>query len=189
MRPIYDYPQIVDRYVGDRKLGCVMLNTDSPLSMPYDTAKEYFGDWEYTSEVHDYVDGIIKPGSHHLTVRYGFLPEVKQEDVEAVLETLDSVMTLWVSDIHIFPGISGEPYECVNAKIKCLPDAFESVDKLTKAHQQLGVLPNLATFPDFIPHVTIGYFKKGFWEKHHDVFSFKNFMYSKGWKISVEKPQ
>jgi hypothetical protein len=48
-----------------------------------------------------------------------------------------------------------EHYECIVGLVR-------SWD-LTIANTQLGVLPNIATYPTYKPHITIGYVEQGWW--------------------------
>lgn len=186
MKNIYDYEGFAERYIGSRDLGCVMVETDSPLALPHAVMKMRYEDYEYHSPTRSYIAGIMEPGRHHTTVRYGFLPEVRRADVETVLVGLNPRCTLAVRDIEVFPSaVKGEDYECV----VCLVEDVATISgdsELALAHAQLAVLPNLATFP-YKPHVTIGYFKTGFWEMHGNDVPVKNVLYGSNWKVSINE--
>lgn len=158
----YEMKSIYDLGLSDefetQGLGCVMLNTTSPVSnivTPGDVIdNEYYA---HDRERYKHISGLQE--RHHLTVRYGFLPWVDEKHMKVVADSLGDMegAELDITDVEIFPSSApGEKYECVVALLN-------SQGYLNLCHQQFGVLPNLQTFA-FRPHITIGYFVPGFWE-------------------------
>jgi hypothetical protein len=57
-----------------------------------------------------------------------------------------------------------EPYDCVVAEVWS--------EQLVDMNTQLRVLPNIDTFIEYRPHITIGYFKAGwFLDNYHSQFA------------------
>jgi hypothetical protein len=91
----------------------------------------------------------------HVTVRWGFHPEVTPDQVSAITKGTGTVDVTF-GDLHAFPeNDEGEP----------LVFLLES-EKLVKLHDALAALPHTDPHPTFQPHLTIGYFKKGMAQKH-----------------------
>lgn len=157
MKSIYDLGALSKEFQTE-SLGCAMIDTTRPVEKvlnPQDVAdNEYFSK---DRERFRHISGFQE--KHHTTVRYGFLPNVTVEHMIHVAHYLPQVrsMLLDIVDVEVFESkIPTEEYECVVALLN--PGGI-----LGELHEQFGVLPNLMTFP-YKPHVTIGYFKKGFWE-------------------------
>lgn len=153
----------LDKEFRTERLGCVMLDTTSPVDE--DKIDDVFRQNAYVSENPDYphVDGIVP--NHHITVHYGFLPEVTVDHMAKVVSRWgrfdDNIlsMRLPLTFAEVFPSsIPGEEYECVVARV-------EPLYWLLEMREQIRVLPNLSTFP-YKPHVTVGYFNKGFWVEY-----------------------
>jgi hypothetical protein len=157
MKSLYDL-DLADRYVGTKKMGCAMLQTSSPLTMLDPKTVSAMKKAEYVSKdrKHSWIRGVeVEP---HVTVRWGFTPHVRLRDMEHAIKHMPVYGKLFISGWEIFPSpYAGEPYDCVVALVR------QNTTWLWDLHRQLGVLPNLMTFPQYRPHVTIGYFKQGFW--------------------------
>lgn len=133
------------------ELGAVMVGCSNPLTVNLP------GDNEYVSERFDFVNGVAD--SWHITLRYGLLPQVRPEYVEALVEKFGLPQEVPVKGISMWPSkVEGEDYECVVVTLLR--------DQLKPIHQELGVLPNVLGFPSYRPHVTVGYFKPGWYEKN-----------------------
>ena len=119
----------------------------------------------------------------HITILYGIHKDVKDEDV---LET--------------FSGINEKEFDLKLVGIDCFKNKDYDVLKINVRSEKLNELNNIAkslphtdTYPDYKPHLTIAYLKKGF----GDMYSNKDFetsavnldkiVYSKtnGEKISI----
>ena len=160
-RSIYELG--LDKEFRTERLGCVMLETTSPV----DETKidSVFRENAYFTEnpAYPHVAGIVP--DHHITVHYGFLPEVTTEHMAKVIQGWGLFdrrvlgMTLPISFAEVFPSsVPGEDYECVVARV-------DPLWMLMELREQVRVLPNLMTFP-YKPHVTVGYFNKGFWTEY-----------------------
>ncbi len=131
-----------------RKRGCVMMKMEVPQ-------------W-------DEICSIIKPEDvydvdedhgiehePHVTVLYGFYSFVKHEDVSEILNTFSPPKATF-GNIGIFND---------HPDFDIVMITVESED-LAKMNLALAVLPNEETFPNYRPHATISYVKKGAAEKY-----------------------
>lgn len=152
MKSAHQFPTILsDLEINTDKLGCLMLETENPgIDLP--------GAVPYISPNPDrfWIKGVST--DWHVTVRYGFLPEVKADHIQQVVDECAKPMSLHLYDIDKFDSPhADEPYECIIARVSDLA--------LTQLNKQLSVLPNIATFPEYAPHITLGYVEKGWWEQ------------------------
>lgn len=164
MKSIYELGALSKEFQTER-LGCAMVATTRPYtdinSLEDAAANEYYS---IDRERYKHITGI--QDKHHTTVRYGFLPGVSEELMIHVAKHCPSVQSLSfeIMDVEVFDSkIPTEDYECAVALLR-------PTGVLLELHEQFGVLPNLMTFP-YKPHVTIGYFKTGYWEAE-GVFNF-----------------
>ena len=178
MKSIYELG--LNKKFRTERLGCVMIDTTSPLKDPETELPSAFVAEQYFSKNPNlpHINGIQK--HHHTTVRYGFDPSVTEEDMRIVADVVamrgDYIR---IKDFEIFDSkIPEEQYECVVALLETEGTA------LRYAHEQFGVLPNLVTFP-YRAHVTLGYFRPGFWNEY-GVFHapLRDGVYLKDWKFS-----
>lgn len=154
------YEMGMSKYVPENPY-CVMLGVDSPLFYPDYLSLPLFQEGQYfESSGKKYMQGIA--GEYHITMKYGILPTVDSEDIHEVLarwsphNPLEPTRNHWDGDYEVF-GPADADYEAVVVPITV-------TDFLYGVHQELNCLPNVCTFPDYRPHITIGYFQKGFWE-------------------------
>lgn len=126
--------------------GCVMLKTQAI----YMDAPGLEDDLYY-SDTQKYAQGQVGAVSPHVTLLYGLLPPTKRENVDIVLEGW-SLPEIEVKDILVFEP-PGQEYSVVVA------DVFHP--KLLEAHQRLSFLPHINTHPEYKPHVTLAYVKRG----------------------------
>jgi 2'-5' RNA ligase len=104
-----------------------------------------------------WMKGLLK--DWHVTVRYGFLPGVKKEHVLEVIDVDDVPEYVGFDGFEVFPStVPNEDYECVVARVNS--------NALRYLNEQLSVLPNVNTFPTYKPHITIGYFKPGWFDEN-----------------------
>ena len=150
MKNAHEFKGLYDDLDVDLKeLGCLMIDTECPVIAP-----ESLKDLEYVSPDPKkfWVKGVLK--DWHVTVRYGLMPNVRARHIDKVLEEYPLPKSLEVDKIEIFPSpYEDERYDCYVALV--------NDKKLHEMNQQLSVLPNLNTFPVYKPHITIGYFKRG----------------------------
>lgn len=154
-------------------LGCLMIDTEQP----YEDIQLAPGD-EYvsTNPKNLYVKGLQT--AWHVTARYGLLPEVKSEHVFTVLEGYSIPPELSIRGYDMFPSTDpNEPFECVVALVE---DPL-----LDDINAQLSVLPNISTFVEYEPHITIGYFRPGWFEDNWNQFILsENVVGTLGWNWS-----
>ena len=139
------------------KLGCVML--DLQLDTLAEEIAEEHGFTPYTPNDPDrfWIDGITK--DHHVTLRYGLLPNVRQKHVWDALASVGPIgqpesRTMFTGNLDYFPGYNNQ-YFVMIIRIY-MDDQFGQY--VMDCHNALGLLPNVQTFspPEF--HITLGYF-------------------------------
>lgn len=147
--------------------GCVMLST------PIDNFKNL---QEPISEEHIYnteenTHGLeIDP---HVTVLYGLHKEVSLEDIKAAMAGINTV-ALKISSLGIFEN---EEFDVLKLDIES--------DDLSKLNKSLAKLPHTNKYPEYHPHLTLGYLKPGTGKQYvkdlDKPISFKgsDFIYSK----------
>lgn len=154
----HQYNDIYDEFGIDlRTLGCVMLGVEAP-----DTSFIKDEDLYHTNDPKKFwIDGRVQ-GSH-VTLKYGLLPMVKRKHVDRVLEGHPLPIMLNGYGIEMFPSpYPDEPYECIVSLIDTTPQWDEGLMAL---HNQLNYLPHINTFPDYKPHVTLAYVRKGWYDE------------------------
>lgn len=173
----HDYKEIYEMLGFNlSKLGCLMLDTE-PIKLP----NHIIQDWEtgagvnfdtffkelfmYKSDNKDrfWIDGYVSDKTPHLTLFYGFLQEAKcyKKHIEILLEN-SKINTVKIEDVSFFESpYEDEPYYCIVAKVEKTPELLE-------AHNKMTLLPNIQTFPEYKPHITIAYIKKD--ETARDIF-------------------
>jgi len=159
------------------EFGCLMLYVKFP-------------NWsEFTSQIDS--SFLYEPESErygletepHITILYGIHKDVKDEDVLDLFSDINTKeFDLKLSGIDCFKN---KDYDVLKINIKS--------DKLNELNTIAKSLPHTDTYPDYKPHLTIAYLKKGY----GDTFSNKDFettlvnldkiVYSKtnGEKISI----
>lgn len=136
-----------DLGIDPNALNCVMLKVDYPLDGHIDPGEgmdipEFF-----------WANGVAS--DWHLTLRYGFLPNVRQSHVREVLDRLEIPQHIQLSHLGVFRN---PDYECVVAHV--------DDPRLNKINACLGVLPNIATYVPYKAHITIGYFPVGWYDEN-----------------------
>jgi hypothetical protein len=150
------FPGLYDELGIGWDLGCLMLDTESPI-VPFlpDPSEVHIS----TDPRKKYVRGY--QSEWHVTVRYGLLETVRKSHVDRVLEGFELPSSLKIDHLEMFPSYDpSEPYDCVVARV-----ADPVLDSM---NQQLSVLPNVNTFVEYKPHITIGYFRAGWFEDNVD---------------------
>lgn len=141
------------------KLGCLMLDTE-PIKTDYyqimqDGVTAYFPEYKAKNKERFWIDGYVADKTPHLTLFYGFLQEAKcyQKHIDILLKDTN-IKKIKIEDISFFESpYEDEPYFCIVAKVEKTPE-------LLKAHNKMTLLPNIQTFPDYKPHITIAYIIK-----------------------------
>jgi 2'-5' RNA ligase len=141
------------------KLGCLMLDTEPIIStysvLTQDGTFYYFPGYKSKNKERFWIDGYVADKTPHLTLFYGFLQEAGcyKKHIEILLKDVD-ISSVEIEDISYFDSpYADEPYYCIVAKIK-------KTDELLHAHNLMTLLPNIQTFPEYKPHVTIAYIVK-----------------------------
>lgn len=165
----HDYKEIYEMLGYNlSKLGCLMLDTEQ-IKLP----THIIQDWEtgagvnfdtffkdlymYKSGNKDrfWINGYVAENTPHLTLFYGFLQEAKcyKKHIEMLLLN-SNINTVKIEDVSFFESpYEDEPYYCIVAKV-------EKTSELLEAHNKMTLLPNIQTFPEYKPHITIAYIKK-----------------------------
>ena len=102
----------------------------------------------------------------HLTLFYGLHDDVTEEMVKSVFDNIDKI-NIKVKGIGIFEN---KDFDVV--KLNVISDEI-----LKGINRELSKFPNSNEFPDYSPHITIGYVKKGMGKKYlkqNYEFNFKN---------------
>ena len=134
--------------------GCLMLNMRKKIKNWNECTSIIDKKDIYDDESNDY--GV--ENEPHVTVLYGFLPSVKVNDIKKHLNFLSENIKFTITGIGIFPGKGDTPYDVVKFNIKS--------DDLTKLNKICKKIPNEETFPEYNPHMTIAYVKKGCGSKY-----------------------
>lgn len=139
--------------------GCVMVEV--PVSNWNEITSIINKDDLYEVEGENY--GI--QDNPHLTLLYGLKSNITKEQVEEVLtKTIDGDKI--IIEIENIDTFENENFDVVKFNIK-------KTEQLQKLFDSLSELPNENTFPDYNPHMTIAYVKKGLGKKYTKTYSHK----------------
>lgn len=147
--------------VNLNELGCVMLEAESlPVRNWAEAAGFGQNLWVSSPDGHpwSWVKGPVAETGAHVTVKYGFLQKAYTSQMEAAVHQLmadyEPGMTLRVGGVEIFaePAVSELGYACIVARIDDEP--------LRNWNAALSMLPHVDTYPDYKPHLTLGYVQK-----------------------------
>ena len=92
----------------------------------------------------------------HLTLLYGLEPQITEEEIKKVFSDFEHEVTLKINGIDTF---NNEEYDVVKLNVEKTPE-------LQKLHDRLSELPNHDSYPEYRPHITISYVKKGTGNKY-----------------------
>lgn len=156
MASAHDFQTVYDDLGIDLKtLGCVMLGTETP-----DTSFIKDEDLYYANDPKLFWINGRAGGNSHITLKYGLLNSVRQEHVNAVIDGLTLPERLHGNGLVKFDSpYPDEPYECIVL-------AISTVGSLMDLHSHLNYLPHINTFPDYKPHVTLAYVRKGWYNEN-----------------------
>ena len=163
MTSAHDFQEVYDDLGIDLSdLGCVMLGTETPDTSFIDDRELYYA----RDEKRFWIDGRVKDS--HVTLKYGLLKTVKREHVDKVLEGLALPKMLMGDELVKFDSpYADEPYECIVMKIG--KDTRNNYSRqMLSLNERLNFLPHVNTFPDYNPHVTLAYVRKGWYARNSD---------------------
>jgi 2'-5' RNA ligase len=134
---------------------CVLLLTDIPL---WETTLGIIKDEDLYIESEKYG----KENEQHITLLYGLLTgKYNDDDVEKILSDYTKI-NFSIKGIGIFEN-PDKPYDVVKFDIVS--------DDCGKVNEALKQLPYENDFPDYHPHMTLAYVKKGLGNKYKKDFS------------------
>lgn len=134
--------------------GCVMLYFDFPtitkIQKEIDPEDIFHGEGDNKFGLED---------EPHCTILYGLDPEVSTKQVKEITEN-EEFSYCKIHDISLFKN----EYDVLKFEVKS--------KKLHQLNKKLEKLPFENDYPEYKPHLTIGYLKKGKGEKYLDKFKF-----------------
>lgn len=156
MGKAHDYEGVYkDLGINLNTLGCIMLDVEGIDSTTVIEDKDLYNT---DNPERFWIRGRIDQS--HITLRYGLLPSVQKKHVDAVLRELPIPDTIKVDEeLQMFPSpYKDDAYECIVAYVTS-PEVFAF-------NNQLSLLPNVNTFTDYQPHVTVAYVREGWYNEH-----------------------
>jgi 2'-5' RNA ligase len=146
---IKNYIQFIKESSG-YQYGCVMVEV--PVSNWDEITSSINPEDVYTGD--DDTHGIQE--NPHVTILYGLHDGVTEEQVKSVFEGFNDTINIEVNGVGIFEN---KDYDVVKFNVN--PDGA-----LQELHDRLSEFPNSNDFPDYKPHITIAYVKKGTGKKY-----------------------
>ena len=120
-----------------------------------DGVTAYFPEYKAKNKERFWIDGYVADKTPHLTLFYGFLHEAKnyKRHIDILLKDW-KLEEVEIESIGFFESpYEDEEYYCVVAHIKKTPELIEG-------NNRMKLLPNIHTFTDYKPHITIAYIIK-----------------------------
>ena len=149
---IKKYTQFLNESV-QYKLGCVMMEV--PISNWEEITSTINQEDIYEVEGENY--GI--QSNPHVTILYGLHKEVSLDQIKSVFEDIDVSIDIKIEGIGVFEN---ENFDVV--KFNVVPS-----ETLLDLNSKLSEFPNSNEYPEYKPHITIAYVKKGFGKKYEDL--------------------
>jgi 2'-5' RNA ligase len=159
---IKSYLEFMNESVDHKhEFGCVMLNLNIP-------------NWNNILSIIDEDDLYIDPKDPsyglehdpHITVLYGLHSNIPDDKVISIInEYKYKNYNIQIQNIDSFKNAEFDVL-----KLSIIPD-----DNLKEFNLSLSELPNTNDYPDYKPHITIGYLKPGFSDKYKDLISIPKF--------------
>lgn len=147
--------QLQDEFgINYSRLGCLMLDIESidvRKLAPGIEKDLYYSDHPDRT----WLSGDVASSGSHLTLRYGFLTSAHKlrPTIEMLLAGIVPTK-ISLEAVEIFePSFSDEKYSCIVARVR-------TTERLLLAHDRLGYLPHVNTFPDYKPHLTLAYVRQ-----------------------------
>lgn len=152
---IMSYLQFIKENTDHKhEYGCVMLGLDCP------NWKEVTG-MIHPDDVyhHPTDDSYGLEDNPHVTLLFGLHSDVDDKQVEDVIHKFKGQnLSLDILGVDSF---NNKDFDVVKFKVNPTPE-------LKAIHQELSKLPNSNQYPDYKPHITVGYVKPGMAKKYLD---------------------
>jgi 2'-5' RNA ligase len=149
---IKKYTQFLNESV-QYKLGCVMMEV--PISNWEEITSTINQEDIYEVEGENY--GI--QSNPHVTILYGLHEGVTLDEVKSVFEGLNESIDIKIEGIGVFEN---ENFDVV--KFNVVPSGT-----LQNLNNKLSEFPNSNEYPEYKPHITLCYVKKGCGKKYEDL--------------------
>jgi len=127
--------------------GCVMLYFDDKLINDIHTLID-------PNDLYTEGDGYGLEKEPHCTLLYGLHPEVTDENIKGVIKNF-KYKTCKCYNISCF---NSEKYDVLKYDVLG--------ENLIESNERLKQFPHTSTFPNYHPHITIGYLKPGLGKKY-----------------------
>lgn len=150
---IKNYIQFIKESINGHKYGCVMV--EIPVSNWNEITSSIDPEDIFHGDENDDPKGIQE--NPHVTILYGLHDDVTPEMVKSVFENYSGDINIKVDGVGIFE--KNDKFDVV--KFNVIPDGA-----LQHLHDELSKFPNSDQFPDYKPHITIAYVKKGTGKKY-----------------------
>ena len=142
-----------------KKYGCVMLFFDFPeIKKIHDKIDS---EDIYNSNIKDEY-GLEKES--HVTLLYGLHNDIKDKDVFDIIKN-QKFNNVFIENPSIFDN---EEYDVFKFDVK-------ENKNLNSSNKDLKTLPFTSDYPDYHPHLTIGYLKKGMGKKYIKLLKEENY--------------
>lgn len=148
---IKKYIDFVNESINGYSYGCVMVE------VPVKNWKEitqFIDVDDLYEEKGDSTYGI--QNNPHLTLLYGLHENVTEEQIKSVFDEFNEQIDIEIEGVDIFEN---ENFDVVKFNVK-------KTNTLQKIFDKLSEFPNSNEYPDYKPHITIGYVKKGLGKKY-----------------------
>lgn len=168
----------IERIIKERKVSSSLIKTafsysSTQINLPEDIAKKII-EWGNANIPEDEIfsgdDGDYDLGREkrpHVTIKYG-LHTVDSKEVEEIVKGNGEVL-ISLGNISIFEP-EGKEYDVVKIEVQS--------DDLRSLNAKVSTLKNSDSHPEYKPHVTIAYVKKGNGQKYVGRQDFKGISFS-----------
>lgn len=163
------YKEFITESINEHKYGCVMI--DIPVNNWDEITSSINEDDIYLESEDGEPHGISK--NPHCTILYGLHDNVSFDMVKSAFDGTDA-LEIEITGIGVFEN---KEYDVV--KFNIVPNT-----SLSNLNKKLSEFPNSNEYPDFKPHITICYVKKGTGkqyinDKYHHIVKSNLITYSK----------
>lgn len=144
---VKDFFNFINESDGPHEYGCVMLNLEIPnwKSDVLSRIKE--------EDVYEGEDGL--EDEPHVTVLYGLHNDIPDEKIEKKIKEEMTSPEIKLQKISIFEN---DEYDVVKFDVEG--------EELFRMNEEFSKFPHTTDYPDYHPHVTIGFVKKGEGKKY-----------------------